>query len=767
MQDALAQDRRAPPMADETPPGRVAVRVRGLVQGVGFRPHVARVAMAHGISGFVRNDSDGVRIEAEGASLDAFLRALRDDAPPLARITHFEVTPATPGAGDATDFAILSTDGDGAARTVIGPDVGLCEDCLGELFEPGNRRYLHPFICCTNCGPRYTVARSLPYDRAQTSMAGFAMCAECAREYGDPDDRRFHAEPIACNACGPRMGRSTADIAGSIAAGEIVALKGLGGFHLACDARNADAVARLRRRKRRDGKPFAVMVLNLESARRIADIDAVSASLLEDRARPIVLVDAKRENGLPPGIANGLPSIGLMLAYTPLHYLAVHALAGRPAGTDWLRQPSDIALVMTSANRSGDALVTDDAEAETHLAGIADVIAGHDRQIVTRADDSVIRVIGGAPAFVRRARGYAPLAVPFTHPEIGVLALGAHLKATVTLTRGDEAFVSQHIGDLDTASNRTFLKQTADHLGRILEVRPDVIACDLHRDYASSRIAEEMAAELDVPLVAVQHHHAHIAAATGEHGIKGPVIGLSLDGHGLGTDGTAWGGELFLVDGADFERIGRLAPLALAGGDRAAREPWRMAAAALHRLGRGDEIARRFADEAHADPLARLLASGHAPKTTSAGRCFDAAAGLLGVLTHQRYEGEAAMRLEGLVREHRVLDSGWRIDNGTLDLLPLLSALADCTDARHGAELFHGTLIAALACWARAAAETHGCQTIALGGGCFLNRHLCEGLAQNLGAAGLKVVRPSALPANDGGLSYGQAVVAAAATRQE
>src|SRR5664279_5143544 len=739
-------------------PRRLRLRVRGLVQGVGFRPHVWRLAMRDDLTGFALNDQDGVLIEVQG-EVDAFIGDLVAQAPPLARIDDVE-SELRPLVAGESDFVIRDSERTGPARTAITPDVAVCEACLAELFDPSNRRYLYPFITCTHCGPRFTVTLRLPYDRATTSLAEFPLCAACTAEYTDPADRRFHAETTCCPACGPQLDTSLEEIGARIRAGEIVALKGLGGFHLVCDARDETAVDRLRVRKRRDGKPFAVMVANPETARRFAVLDNVSARLLVGRERPVVIVMAHSEARLARGVSNGLPTIGLFLPYTPLHWLVIWDLLGRPAGLDWMSTANDLALVATSANVAGEPIVIDGADARCRLAGIADAVADHDRAIVTRADDSLLRVVAGAPAFLRRARGFTPMPIRLAHEVPCIVALGAQLKATITVTRGREAFVSQHVGDLDTPDAVAFLEETLRHMLSILEVEPVAVACDLHPDFATSRLAQR----LGPPVIAVQHHHAHVAALAAEHQVEGPLLGLSLDGFGLGSDGGAWGGELLCVDGDQFERLGHLAPLPAPGGDRAAREPWRMAAAALHALGRGEIIERRFADEPLARPVCDMLARGAACEpTSSAGRLFDAAAGLLGVSRRQAFEGEAAMRLEGLATETAVLADGWRIDGGVLDFLPLLGRLADGVAPVSGAALFHGTLVAGLVEWAAAAALARGLRAVALSGGCFLNKVLSEGLVEGLAARRIEPLVARAVPPNDGGLSLGQAFVAASA----
>ncbi|MEO8675369.1 MAG: carbamoyltransferase HypF [Casimicrobiaceae bacterium] len=760
---------------------RTHIEVRGIVQGVGFRPFVYRLAHELDLAGWVNNDGAGVSIEVEGdpAQIARLARRLAADAPPLARVDSVTVRECTPRADSG--FAIREIGG-GRTTTAIGPDSAVCDDCLAEMFDPADRRHRYAFINCTNCGPRYTITRSLPYDRAATSMAGFFQCPECLAEYRAPAHRRFHAEPNACPRCGPRLalldvgGRPIAGadpIAATLArlgADEIVAIKGLGGFHLACDARSAAAVARLRERKAREEKPFAVLVANVASLRSFAGVAAAEVALLESTERPIVLLrKTETADDELPGVAPGLAWLGAMLPSTPLQYLLFHEAAARPAGVSWLAQPQPLVLVMTSANPGGEPLVTDNGEAVRRLAGIADALLVHDRAIVTRCDDSVVRASSdrrpGGFQFVRRARGYTPGAIRLARSGPPVIALGGHFKNTICVTRGDEAFVSQHIGDLDNAPTCTALIEAVAHLTSILEVEPTVVAHDLHPDYFSTRHAARLAQTLGVSRLGVAHHHAHIAAVVAEQGIDGPVLGLALDGVGLGTDGGAWGGELLRVDGHLFRRLGHLAPLRLPGGDAAAREPWRMAAAALARCGRGDEITRRFDDEPAAPIVAAMLARGvHAPPTSSMGRQFDAAAGLLGVRRRMAFEGQAAMLLEGLADAHgavNALDAGFMIAAGNvLDFSPLLARLADERDAAFGAALFHATVIEGLAAWAARAARAEGLATVACGGGCFLNALLARGLRAALAARGLAMREAMAVPPNDGGLSLGQAYVA-------
>ncbi|MFA6313195.1 MAG: carbamoyltransferase HypF [Sterolibacterium sp.] len=753
------------------------IRVTGVVQGVGFRPFVWRLAHELALSGWVRNDAEGVDILVEGSAenLDLVLRRLRDEAPPLARVDSVDAQMTEPDGGDG--FVILDSL-PGKVSTAIGHDTGTCAACLDELFGAAGRRWRHAFITCTHCGPRYTVTRRLPYDRPQTTLAPFPLCAACAREYADPGDRRFHAETTCCPQCGPRLALldapgGTSEMDDPIAAtlerlrhGEIVAIKGLGGFHLVCDARNAAAVARLRERKAREEKPFAVLLANAASAVEFVDLTDEETALLESPERPIVLTRKRAETEAAlAGCAPGLAWLGVMLPATPIQFLLFHEAAASPPGVAWLSLAQPLALVCTSANPGGEPLVTDNAEAIERLAGIADAFLLHDRDIAVRCDDSVLRVTASGSQFIRRSRGYTPRAVRLARSGPSVFAAGAWFKNTICVTRGDEAFVSQHIGDLDNAATCAFFDETLAHLLDILDVEPQVVAHDLHPDFYSSRCAIEFAARHDLPVIAVQHHHAHIAALLAEHRCAEPVIGLALDGVGLGGDGAAWGGELLRVDGARFTRLGHLQPLLMPGGDRAAREPWRMAAAALHALGRDAEILKRFAAQPAAATLAQMLARGvNSPPTSSMGRAFDAAAGLLGVRAVAAFEGQAAMLLEGLAATYGnavALPDAYHIgSDGTLDLLPLYRMLAECSDAAYGAAVFHATLAAALADWAENAARAQGLKTVACGGGCFLNHILSGKLATLLARRGLRILMALKLPPNDGGLSLGQAWIA-------
>ncbi len=758
------------------------IRVSGVVQGVGFRPFVWRLANELGLTGWVRNDAHGVEIEAQGPApqMAELLARLRSDAPALASVDEVRVQDAARHA--LTRFSIVaSVKGQSASATAIGPDVAVCPDCLDEMFDPANRRWRHGFITCTHCGPRYTVTRALPYDRPQTSLAPFPLCPPCECEYRLPADRRFHAETTCCPLCGPQLALLDArgqPLAGDpialtlerLRSGQSVAIKGLGGFHLACDARRSEAVQRLRRRKNRDQKPFAVMLLNAASLASYVHLCAPERDLLESRERPVVLLRARAPcDALLPGVAPGLMELGVMLPTTPIHYLLFHEAAGRPAGSAWLNEPQELVLVMTSANPGGEPIVRDSTEAAARLAGIADALLDHDREIVARCDDSVLRPLAGGAHFIRRSRGYTPGAIRLPRGGPSVLAFGAHLKNSVCVTRGIDAFASPHVGDLDNAATCSFLDETVERMLRLFEVEPALVAHDLHPDDYSTQAALAFAARHGLPTVAVQHHHAHIAAVCAEHGHSGPLLGLALDGVGLGSDGAAWGGELLQVDGAKFERLGHLRPMPLPGGDKAALEPWRMAAAVLHQLGRGAEIGERFPNNGAGAIVARMLAQGiNSPRSSSMGRVFDAAAGLLGLCDRMQYEAQAAMLLEQAASRHierqgwpPAMAGGWRIGvDRQPDLLALLGSLPGAVDVDQAAAVFHATLVAALSEWVLKAARERGLSTLAWGGGCFLNSLLSSELRQNLEKNGLTVLAPRRLSPGDASIAVGQAWVA-------
>jgi len=732
-------------------PERLRIRVRGAVQGVGFRPFVYGLAERYGLSGFVLNDQDGVLAEIEGEGSDMFLSALRRERPVLARIDKIAVT-RVPARGQA-GFAIRDSLTAGPSASVGVPDAATCQSCLIDLFDPASRFHLYPFVTCTDCGPRFTITRCSPYDRANTAMSAFKLCRLCAADYGDPSSRRFHAEAIACPACGPRLSHPVSEIATALRDGRIVALKGVGGFHLLCDASNEAAISLLRARKRRPARPFAIMVSADADLWPFARPNLAEWALLRRSARPIVL--APKGPRLAASVAPGLDRVGVMLPSAPVHHLLFQALSSGREGA-----PAPSALVVTSANTTGEPLVIDNDVAMKALAAVADLIVTHDRRILHRADDSVMAMIDGSPAFIRRGRGFAPEPIDLGEDGPAVVAVGAHLKATVCVTRGREAFVSQHLGDLNTAETVRFYDDTLRRLIADLGVKPQLVACDLHPDYRTTVVAEA----LGPPVLRVQHHAAHLAAVAAEHHLCEPLIGVALDGHGYGFGGAAWGGELMSCEAGRWRRVGHLFPLPMPGGDRAAREPWRMGLSAMIAVGRGSEAAGRFSRHPLAAPLFEMVSvNANVPVTTSMGRLFDAAAALLGVCEDQTYEGQAAMGLEALVGAPADLPGGYRIDQNNLDFRPLLSALLQPgLGAGPGAALFHGALIAGLAEWIGQYAEQAGQTDVVLGGGCFMNRILADGLSQALRRRGLTPWLPRVVPANDGGISFGQAAMARA-----
>jgi len=709
---------------------RRLLHVSGVVQGVGFRPFVYRLATRHGLAGFARNDSAGVLVEVEGPAdrLDAFAADLAGDPPPLAEIAVI-ATEARPVRGDATFEIRASVAGAGLAP--IPPDIATCAACLDELFDAGNRRYRYPFTNCADCGPRFTIVTGAPYDRARTTMASFAMCADCRREYEDPADRRFHAEPIACPVCGPRLTTPLADAATVIRDGGIVAVKGLGGYHLACDASDDVAVARLRQRKHREAKPFAVMTTD---PRALATLDPAEEALLGSPARPIVLVRRRVGSDLAPSVAPGTAWLGLMLPYTPLHHLLL-ADTGLP-------------LVMTSGNRTDEPIAVDDGEATRRLGAIADLVLGHDRRIQRRCEDSVVRTGG----LVRRSRGFAPgaLRLPIPAPR-PLVAAGAQLKSTFCVARGADALLSGHLGDLDDEeAYRAFtadLALTLDMAG----VAPDAVACDLHPDYRATRWAKAQGLELHE----VQHHHAHAAACLAEYGATEESLAVVLDGTGYGADGTLWGGEVLRCDLVAFERIAGLEPVPLPGGDAAVREPWRVAAWHLERAGHPVPW-ERWA-------VVRESLKANAPRSSGAGRLFDAVAAILGVRERVTYEGQAAIELEQLAGDVVAAPLPCRVRAGIVhggDLV--IAAAEDLADGRDRAEIaaaFHEGVAAA---FARACGEIRGPRTVALSGGCLQNRRLSTSLTRRLEVMGLRVLHHRRVPPNDGGIAFGQAAVAAA-----
>lgn len=814
------------------------IHVTGIVQGVGMRPFVYREAMAHGICGWVLNAGDGVHIEAhaQSESLDEFIAALSEHAPAASRVEHVEVMDLAPGDWNAANeqgFRIVASQDQTAHTTLISPDIATCDDCLRELFDPADRRFHYPFINCTNCGPRFTIIRSLPYDRAATSMDRFPMCPTCAAEYADPLDRRFHAQPDACFDCGPHITwrevncgvvptavdatpavGSTREASDAIiercvellADGGIVAIKGLGGFHLACDASNEQAVRELRRRKRRSNKPLAVMVRGLADAERLCRIDGVERDLLAGSVRPIVLL-RRRATGndrygspnapeLAPSVAHDLPELGVMLPYTPLQHLLLAAAAAHGMH----------AIVMTSGNLSEEPIETDDALAWEHLvaAGIADALLGNDRAILSRYDDSVVRVVDGDVIPVRRARGYAPQ--PLSLPALDgttpcVLACGPQQKATIALTREDAdghaaCFVSQHIGDVENGATFDAWSAARSRLENLFDLAPAALACDMHPSYLSSQWAREQAREHNLSLIEVQHHHAHIASvmaeaiAAGRLAPDAHVLGIAFDGTGAGTDGIIWGGEFFISHLADFERVAHLRTWALPGGAASVHDARRNAFALLSELdllehpgatGLLDSL-----DEQTRSITATMIERDiNSPRTSSMGRLFDAAAAIMGICGQATYEGEPAIELEAAA--WRALDSGiarfpddsagysasgpsWLDGPHVLDQKALFEALLEGIEAGAPADRlaldFHVAVARSSAHIASDICVREGINTVALSGGVFMNRLLLQLLTRELKSAGLAVLVPHTVPVNDGCIAYGQAAVASARLAQ-
>lgn len=750
--------------------------IRGQVQGVGFRPLVYRLAHELELQGHVRNTRAGVSIDLQGKqdALEQFEPLLRSRLPDIARIDHLE-RQLLPNKPQLSGFHILESDATQGGLGEVQPDMAPCPECLAELFDPANRRWRYPFINCTQCGPRYSILQRLPYDRSNTSMDRFDQCDACRQEYGMPDDRRFHAQPNACSTCGPSIWLERADgervsgnpVAGALAEierGGIVALRGVGGFHLVCDARNGAALARLRQRKRRPAKPFAIMAANVASLTGLVSVNQSHQRWLQDRSAPVVILPRSRfeASEMLPDIAPGLDALGVMLPQSPLHWLLYHEAAGQPTGTDWLTQPHPLLLVMTSANLSGEPLIHDNDTAREQLHTVADLWLLHDRDIVHPQDDAVVNALAEPIIPVRSGRGCSPLSVALPLAGPSILALGSYMKNSLCVTGHQRGWVSQPVGDLTSAESCRRLLQQAEQLPALYGVRPDLITVDCQPDSYSYRLAQQLGELNGLPVVEVQHHHAHVAAVMAEHQLADPVIGLALDGLGLGEAGELRGGELLRVDATGYQRLGSLLPLPLPGGDRAAREPWRLALALLWQLGHQVLLTRRYGHQPHSEVLVQMLESGfNCPFSSSVGRLFDAVSGLLGICEVQSYEAHAAMLLEAqVVRLPEACSDHWRqTAAGDLDVTPLLQQLVHTSSPREGAERFHATLIAALADWLGSAARKQGISTVVLSGGCLLNRWLRAGLVEQLQQQGLRPYLPHRLPPGDGALALGQAWV--------
>ncbi|KPJ77032.1 MAG: carbamoyltransferase HypF [Deltaproteobacteria bacterium SG8_13] len=750
------------------------LEVNGIVQGVGFRPFVYNLANRCGLKGEVANTSSGVVICVEGArsAVEAFTRDLAEQPPPLAHIVEVTSTEVTPAG--YTDFSITTSRGEAAMATLISPDVSICDDCRSELFDPADRRCGYPFINCTNCGPRYTIIDDIPYDRPNTSMKHFTMCGPCQSEYDDPQNRRFHAQPNACAACGPRVTlfdnrRNEVQAADPIAAaaellrrGKVLAVKGLGGFHLAADAQNDAAVTRLRRLKHREEKPLALMAADPASIRSFAAMTIEEERLLTAIQRPIVLLVKKEPNAISKAVSPRNRYFGVMLPYTPLHYLLLaHGFA---------------ALVMTSGNLSEEPIAIDNNDAFERLAGIADFFLIHNRDIYLRSDDSIIRHAAGEARLVRRSRGYVPVPIFLKKKVPPILACGAELKNTVCITKGKMAFVSQHIGDLENLPTYDFLDLTIRHMKRILAVEPEIIAHDLHPDYLSTQWALQ---QPDVEKVAVQHHHAHIVSAMSENRIDGPVIGLSFDGTGYGPDHSVWGGEVLIADAKGFTRAAHLDTVPMPGSAAAIKQPWRMALSYLHRAF-GEQYRRlelpllRSVTAEQVRIIDEMMEKNvNAPPTSSLGRLFDGVAALVGLRTEVAFEGQAAMELEMIAADTVVkpYQAGWtagdplRVPTGPIIEAVVSDVLAG-QDAAVISARFHQTLIGLFAGLCDALRKASGLQAVVLSGGVFQNAILLTGLIKALEQKRFAVYTQKLVPCNDGGISLGQAAVAAARARR-
>ncbi|MEU0932466.1 carbamoyltransferase HypF [Embleya sp. NPDC005971] len=757
---------------------RLRIAVRGVVQGVGFRPFVFTLADRLGLAGHVVNTGAGVVVEVEGpsAAVAEFRRRVGTDAPPLATVESVrdEELPVDGVAG----FTILASPAGGSGRTLIPPDVGTCANCLAELVDPGNRRHRHAFVTCVDCGPRFTIVTALPYDRAHTTMARFPMCGECAREYGDPADRRFHAQPVACHGCGPRLSLVGPGVDGGadpiaqarrmLADGAIVAVKGLGGYHLACDAGNPDAVALLRTRKARGDKPFAVLARSVADVEPHAHVGPRERELLTGAARPIVLLRRRAGgSGLAPAVAPGSPDLGFLLPYTPVHHLLL-GLPGDPPGPEL--------LVLTSGNPAGAPIVIDDAQALTRLASLADAWLTHDRPIHVACDDSVVRVVDGEPMFVRRSRGWAPLPIGLPAPIPAILATGGDLKNVFAVGEGRQAWLSAHVGDMDDIATLTAFGHAVEHLTAVTGVRPQALAADRHPGYRSTAWARRDVAGR--PVTAVQHHHAHVAAAMAEHGLTGaqPVLGVAFDGTGYGDDGAVWGGEFLLADYAGYRRLAHLRYAPLAGGDGAVARPYRMALSHLHAAGLPwspdlPPVAACPAEELRVLEVQLVRGLGCVP-TSSMGRLFDAFSSLIGICHRAGYEAQAAIELEA---------AAVGVEPGAGYAFALLPAAAPAllvadpgpvltaalSDLRAGvpvpvlAARFHHAVTDLVARVCARAREVYGPTAVALTGGVFANALLVSACTRVLRADGFTVLRHHRVPPNDGGLALGQLMVAA------
>jgi len=731
------------PLAAKPARQRLRIKLRGAVQGVGFRPFVYRLATEMSLTGWVLNSASGLVVEVEGGSeqLSLFERRIEQERPKASVVTvHESEWIAAEG---ATCFEILASDTDSGKSVNVLPDLATCTDCREELFNPENRRFEYPFTNCTNCGPRYTIVVDIPYDRPNTTMREFILCPRCREEYENPANRRFHAQPNACPLCGPKLDGTIEDTVEALTQGEIVALKGIGGFQLLVDARNAAAVARLRERKHREEKPFALMMPSLEMAREYCEISPAEVQLLESQAAPIVLLRPNPSTDIAWNVAHCSPYLGVMLPYSPLHHL--------------LMQECRFPLIATSGNRSDEPICIANEEAATRLKDIADHFLMHNRPIVRACDDSVVRLTRGRAGILRRARGYAPLGIRVPHELPPVLAVGGHLKNTVAIAVGQDVFLSQHIGDLDTLEARGAFERAITDLCRLYSFKPDAVVCDLHPDYASTQWAERSG----LPIVRAQHHQAHVAGCAAENGVKGEYLGVSWDGTGYGLDAAIWGGEFFRVDGNRFERVAHLRSFGLPGGDTAVREGWRSAESLIFEVRKtesvGDEDSAENPRLDRAKVRTMLERGVNVVPTSSVGRLFDAVASIVGVAQENRFEGQAAMLLENEIGALRT-EEAYALPGG--DWGPLVSAVVEDQRAGVSAAMIAAKFHNALVKWILEVAFGAKLKQVVLSGGVFQNRYLTERAAAALESCGYDVFTHRQVPPNDGGISLGQAVMA-------
>ncbi len=728
------------------------IHVNGRVQGVGFRPFVFRLAIRFNLKGYVKNVGCGVEIMIQGELVDSFISAFKKTLPPLAIVDEFKITKKILKK-QYTEFVIQPSSVMNPSTDLI-PDITICDGCLKELIDPLSRYYRYPFISCTNCGPRYSITEKMPFDRIRTAMKNFSLCQDCEKEYHTPTDKRFHAQTIACVNCGPKYSFDISDVLQNILAGKIIAIKSLGGFQLICDASNHQAVKKLRKRKKRSSKPFALMALNKSSISNFVELDENSLNSLQSRTRPIVLLKKHQKNriNLTNNIAPGMNSLGIMLPYSAMHYLLFYYyLLQTNKDIDFDHSNCDLILVVTSANSSDEPILIDNDEANKTLCDIADIIVTFNRDIINHADDSIVSLINAKPSILRGGRGITPLKLNLVKSLPPILALGAELKNTITCIKNDFAFISPHVGNIINKKGVERLKATINTLTRNLNISPVAIAHDCHPNFLTTYLA----GEFNLPCYPIQHHHAHIAAVACEHGFIGKALGLALDGYGYGYHGEAWGGELILYENTQFQHLGSLQKIPMPGGDKAARAPWRMALSILYQLDRLNSRCYPNSNEI----IEMLDKNIHCPLSSSCGRYFDAASSLLNIIHFNEFEGHAAMALEKFVTLPQILDQGFEIINNQLNILPLFKNLIDIKDKEQGANLFHGTLANGLSRWVTENMEKTNISTVIISGGCWQNKFLTETFIRLMPIKS-KILLPRMIPFNDANISLGQAFIA-------